>query len=180
MAKEKPQYEIVEGFTDLLDRAINNNEDRFGHIDPKMIRMAQITNKEPPECGPQFKIIRINNPVALVCPYRYMVVTWQQVWDEFSEDRKALMVFDILLSLEPDEEEPKLIAPDIKAHGTMLRTFGVDYMDNPSLKNLLSKPIDWKDASDFDASSFEDDKPAKPETGPFDDLDKFNDDDFGD
>ena len=176
MAKEKPEYTVVDGFGDLVSKAINQNEDKFGHIDAKMIRMTLISNKEPPENGVTFKIIRVNNPVALFCPFRYIVVSWQQLWDEFSEDRKALMIFDILFSLEPDEDEPKLIAPDIKAHGTMLRTFGVDYMENPSLKGLLNKPIDWKDASDFDATDL--DGPSKRDNKSVDDIDKFNDDDF--
>jgi hypothetical protein len=150
MAKEQAEYEVVDGFGELVGKMISLNEDRFGHIDYKMLRMTMITNKEPP-CNCTFKIIRVNNPVALFCPFRYVVVTWREVWDEMDEDRKGLMICDILNSLEPDENEPKLIPPDVKAHGVMLRTFGVDYMLNPNIKGLFSKPIEWKDASDFDA-----------------------------
>lgn len=142
MAKEKPVYEVVDEFGELVNKLISLNEDKFGDIDPKMIRMTKITNKEAPS-GQPFKIIRINNPVALFCPFRYVIVTWEQVWDSFSEDQKGLMLLDVLHYLEPDEEEPKLISPDVKDHSDMLRTFGVDYLNNPEIKGVFKKPIDW-------------------------------------
>jgi hypothetical protein len=145
IAKEKPIYEIVEEFGDMLTTLVNVNEDKFGEVDPKMLRMVKITNKEPPEVAPYFKIKAINNPTALFCPFRFIVITWSQAWDVFDEDQRALLLLDVLHYLAPDEEEPKLIQPDIKDHGPMLRTFGVDYMSNPDLKGILKGPIRWRD-----------------------------------
>lgn len=158
MAKEIPEYAIVEDFGEIAQKLINLNEDRFGSIDHKILRMTIIVNKEPPERPPFYKIIRINNPVAMFCPFRYVIVSWKQLWEEWDEDRRALMVCSVLESLEPDEDEPKIKPPDLKEHSVMIRTFGPDYMDNPSIRGLLKKPIEWKDAPDFEYGSSKDSK----------------------
>lgn len=165
MAKEQAIYEIVPEFSEMVEKLISLNEDRWGHIDGKMVRLAVITNKEAPQEPLPLKIIRIPMPVALVCPIRYMVVTWQQVWDESDEDRRALLICKVLEALEPDENEPKIKVPDEKNFKSLLRTFGVDYEINPSIKGLMSKPIEWVDAPVYDSD--DSDKKTKDEAPDF-------------
>jgi hypothetical protein len=141
MAKEKPRYEVIEGSREMLEKLISLNDDRFGHIDPKIIGVVAIVNKEP---SFPYKIIKINNPVAMFCHLRYIFVFFESVWESMNEDQRGLIMLDMLFSLDPDEDEPKLIAPDVKDHSAMLRTFGVDYLDNPGIRDVLTKPIDWK------------------------------------
>jgi hypothetical protein len=124
----------------MVAKLIDLNRDRFDHIDPLTLRMTMITNKEP---DGTFKVIKVGNPVAMFCPFRYVVVVHQGDWEQYGEDQKALSLFRVLNSLEPDEDEPKIISPDVKEHSVMLRTFGVDYMQNPEIKNLFTKPVDW-------------------------------------
>ncbi len=143
MAKEKPTYEVVEDAGKNLETLISLNDDKFGHIDAKMIRMVMITNKEPN--GELFKIIKVGNPVAMFCPFRYIIVVYKEDWDSFGENFRGLLFLKVLHHLEPDEDEPKLIAPDIKDHRSMLKTFGVDYMANPEIVDIFTKPVDWKD-----------------------------------
>ena len=142
MPREAKEYEIIEEFSPMMRTLIELNEEKFGHIDPNVIRMAAITNKEP---SFEYKVKAIPNPIALFCPdVRFIVVVFQSVWETYSEDQKAMLICKALFSLEPDEKEPKVKPFDLSDHSDMIKTFGVDYINNPEIRGLLEKSITWK------------------------------------
>jgi hypothetical protein len=42
-----------------------------------------------------------------------------------------------------DDVEGKLNQPDYKGYSVMLRTLGVDYLENPDTPDILAKDIQW-------------------------------------
>ncbi len=96
MTTEAAQYEIVSDFVARCEAVMAKHTSRYGHIDARLIRMTMITNRLTPSEGPLFKLIRLNNPIALLCSFRYVVVTWQEVWAEMDGRAKELMIGDVL------------------------------------------------------------------------------------
>ena len=142
MPRESKEYEIVEEFDGMVRKLIDLNGEKFGHIDPNVLRMAAITNKES---SYEYKVKAVANPTALFCPdVRFIITVFMSDWESYSEDRKALIICKALLSLEPDEKEPKVNPFDLSDHSDMIRTFGIDYLENPEIQGLLTSPIDWK------------------------------------
>jgi hypothetical protein len=140
--REKAIYEDVEEFDGMLAKLVELNSEQFVHIDNKVIKMVMITNKEP--TGTPYKLKVVRQPVGRFCKdVRFIVVVFQQDWESYSEDQKALVILNVLLSMEPDEDEPKVKPFDMTDHATMFRTFGVDYLNNPEIRGLFNKPVDW-------------------------------------
>ena len=141
MAREKAHYIEVEEFPQMVRKLIDLNPEKFGHIDPLVLRMVAITNKEPSYV---WKVQPVKNPVAIFCKdVRFIVKVFQSIWETYSEDQKGLVILDMLLSLEPDEEEPKIIPFNLSDHADMIKTFGVNYLDNPEIRNLFGKSVEW-------------------------------------
>ena len=142
MPREPKEYTIIEEFDPMMKKLIELNDEKFGHIDPLVIKMAAITNKES---SFEYKVKAIPNPIALFCPdVRFIVIVFDSVWQSYSEDQKAMLIMKALLQLEPDEKEPKVNPFDLNDHSDMVKTFGVGYMENPEIRGLFTKPVDWK------------------------------------
>ena len=67
---------------------------------------------------------------------RYVFVFYQHDWDELSDKHRAAITADALMGIPPGGDG-SVTTMDYKDHGMMLRTFGVDYMDNPEIPDLL-------------------------------------------
>lgn len=142
MAREKAIYTIIEEFGDLVKKIIEINAEDYGHIDPLVLRMVAIQNKEP---SYWYKIRTVKNPIAMFCSdVRYVAVVFESVWQTYTPNQKAMTIINILESLEPDEDEPKVRSYNLNDHERIVKTFGVGYMENADIQDLLKKAVDWR------------------------------------
>lgn len=144
MAKVKPVYEELSDFTDLADKLLSLYPSVFPSIDAKQIAAVQIVNKVRPEKKSQVWELRpVVPPVTLFCPKLYFVTVYSSDWDSFTDNHKAAVVADILLSISP-EGEGKTVPFDKKDHSLILRTLGIDYMQTADIPNLLDGKVSWR------------------------------------
>jgi len=144
MAKIKPEYAELPEFVDLLTRMIELYPNVFPEIDPEEIAAVQIVNKPRPESRNQVWDLKpIGAPVTIFCPKRYFVTVYSSDWDIFDEEHKAAVVADVLFSISPDGDG-KVIPFDKKDHSVILRTLGVDYMNESTIPNIMSGNVKWK------------------------------------
>jgi len=143
MAQKECIYEPIDEFIDIADSLINKYSDKFGDIDVSTIACVGIQNKERSEKKKQlFDVKAIGAPVSIYTSKRYVFVFHQHDWDEMSNKHRAAITADALMCIPPGGDGA-LNTMDYKDHGTMLRTFGVDYMDNPDIQDLIDTDVVW-------------------------------------
>jgi hypothetical protein len=146
MAKEKKQYEVVNEFRGLASQIIDKYPQQFYGIEIDKVQCVKITNKERPEKDNKlFSNIAVKMPIALDAPYLWYITVFGSDWDALSPKHKLLLVSEILCSIPTgDEEVGKVNGFDSKGYKLMQRTFkGIDYMDSPSVPNILEEDIQW-------------------------------------
>ena len=144
MAKIKPEYEQLPEFVDILTKIIDLYPTVFPNIDPEQVAAVQITNKPRPESRSQVWDLKpVKAPLTLFCPKRYFVTVYTSDWEVYSEEHKAAVVADVLFSISPDLDGA-VVPFDKKDHSIILRTLGVDYMNEGTIPNILSGNVKWK------------------------------------
>jgi len=144
MAQIKPNYEQLPEFIEIAKKLVDLYPSVFPNVDADKLASVQITNKERPEKKTQYwELTAVTPPVTLFCPKNYLITVYSSDWDALSEPHKAALVSDVLLSISP-EGEGKTVAFDKKDHSVILRTLGVDYMDEANIPNLLAGKVDWR------------------------------------
>jgi hypothetical protein len=102
-----------------------------------------VTNKDPKEGKPLWELRNVPYPIRLDCNFDYYVIVNSKDWDGMDNKHKALLVMDVLCSI--DREEPGKTVPfDLKDHAVMIRTVGVDYQKRPDVPDILNENIEWK------------------------------------
>lgn len=144
MAQIKAEYEAVAEFETLAKGLVNKYPGVFSDIDLSKIKCVGITNKERKDGKRMWDVKPVPMPVKMDCPFSYYLVVFMNDWVEMDETRRLLLVADALLSIPDEDDNGKIIQPDMKDFSLMLRTFGVDYMDKSGAPNLLKDKVDWK------------------------------------
>lgn len=143
MAKIKPIYEELPEFVEIMEKIIDLYPNVFPNIAPDEVAAIKIINKERPEKKSQvWELKPVVPPITLFCPKKYFVTLFSSDWDAFSQEHKAAVVADVLMSMDP--EEGKTIPFDTKDHGAILRTLGIDYMNEAEIPNILGGNVEWK------------------------------------
>ncbi|MFA5759229.1 MAG: putative metallopeptidase [Clostridia bacterium] len=145
MAKEKPMYEVVNDFSDIASSIIEKYPEMFAGIDIEKVKCVKITNKDRPESKSQrWEVDAVKMPALLDSPYAYYFTVWHSDWEEMDSVHKQLLVAEMLHSIpQKDDSEGKVNANDVKGYASMIRTFGVDYLDNPDAKDILTTDVLW-------------------------------------
>lgn len=150
------QYEELEDFSKIASKLVDRYPEIFADRKIDKIAAVAVLNKDRSEKKRQiWEIKPVVPPITLFCNKEYVVTFYMNDWMAMNEKYKALAVADVLLSIS-SEGQGKTVPFDMKDHGTMLRTFGVDYLENPDAPNILERNIDWKiintqnDADDLD------------------------------
>jgi len=146
MAQIKAEYEIVDEFTKHANGLKTKFPEVFDGIDVDKIKCVSIVNKERTQKKKKlWTILPVKMPIKMDCPYSYYVVIYENDWDELNEKMRLLLVADVLQSIPTDEDEGKVLSPDMHEFSVMLRTFGVDFMDNESrVPHLMKDKVVWK------------------------------------
>ena len=143
MAQIEPIYEEIPEFIELADKIIQKYNTEFANIDVTKLVCVGITNKERSEKKKQLWDMKpITAPISMFCSKEYVVVFYRKDWDSMDEKYRLLAVADVLCSIPPGGGGA--VTPmDYKDHSMMLRTFGVDYLDNPKAPDILATDVNW-------------------------------------
>ena len=142
MAQVEAEYEEIEDFYDIADQLIDKYPEEFGHVDLSRLAAVMVTNKDRKN-NTLYRIKTYPPPLSMYASKHYIAIFYSSDWESWNDKSKAAMVSNILFSIDP-EGNGKLVQMDYKDHGVMLRTLGVDYLEDPSLPDILNQKIEWK------------------------------------
>ena len=141
MAAIAPEWEVSKPAEEMIAKVVEKYPAKFNHIDAKHIGVAVVTNKDRPDGWDGLvKIIGLKEPLSLFSQKQYIFWFHQSTWEHLSEPVKIALLISILLRL-PPEFDGSVLPPDLKDVKCMVKAFGVDYLDNPNLPNLLETEV---------------------------------------
>lgn len=143
MPQVAPNYEELPEFLDIADQLIDRFPDMFGQIDLGRISAFAVTNKDRKDASkPIWEIMPVKPPVSILCNKDYIINVFQNSYEELGEKHKAVLVADALNAIST-EGKGKLNPKDLKEYAVMVRTLGVDFMENPDIPDLLNENVEW-------------------------------------
>lgn len=138
MAQIKSEWEIVGEAEKMVKDLCNLYPDKLGHIDSNRIGCAAIANKEQPATQEyDAKLVGVGEPTSLFCSKQYIISFYKQTWDAYSQAQKSMMVMKQLLRI-PEEVDGAVLKEDLKDVRCLVKAFGMDYMDSPTLPDLTA------------------------------------------
>ena len=146
MAQIRPEFETVEEFKQSAKSLQTKYPEIFDGIDIDKVKCVQITNKDRPQARKKlWSILPVKMPIRMDCPYAYYVILFAQDWDDLNEKMRLLLIADVLQSIPCDDDEGKVITPDMHEYAIMVRTFGADFMDNEDkVPHLINEEVSWR------------------------------------
>jgi len=141
MAKVKATYEDVPDFSDIATKLIAKYPDHFEHVDINKVKCRAINNKDRTEKGKYWDLKAIPEFALPDCDYSYYVIIFLPDWVDMTDKLRNRMVCDVMWSI-PDEEG-KVKSFDLKAHAPMVRSMGVDFMEDDNGPDPLVDDIKW-------------------------------------
>ena len=145
MPATKPEYEVVEEFSDIAKKVIEKYPEVFHGLDVGEIRCVSITNKDRKDNDDNFwQVMPVKMPVRSDCQFGWYIIVYATDWEGFDDRHKNILVASALCSIPKDETEiGKTLPPDYKDYAVMLRTFGPDYLQNDDTPDILEDDIKW-------------------------------------
>jgi len=142
MPQIAPNYEENPEIIRIADQLIDLYPELFGQTDLSRISAFSITNKDRKDnTKPIWEIAPIKPPVSIVANKDYIISVYLDSYEQLSEKHKAALVADVLCSI-PAEGKGKLNPKDVKEHGAMIRTLGVDFMSN-EIPDIINDNVEW-------------------------------------
>lgn len=139
MPQVEPEWAIVQEAEDIARRLIDKYPEKLGHIGVDEIGVAAIVNKPRPDTADWFaKTKGIKHPEALYCPKKYIIFFHMDTWDQFDPVTKQYMILAELMRI-PDPPDGSVLKKDIQDVKALVKTFGVDYLENANKPNLLEE-----------------------------------------
>lgn len=143
MPKIEPEWEEFEEAEELVAKLIDTYPEKLGHVMPSDVGVAVITNKDRPDSADWFfKISGVTMPDAIFCTKKYVIQTYQNTWEEFGPCQRQWALMGELLRI-PDPPDGTLIKKDLHEMKALVRVGGVDYLNSPSLADLLTDKQDF-------------------------------------
>lgn len=142
MAQTEAEYEEIQDFGDIADVLIDKYPEDFGHVDLSKLAAVMVTNKSRKN-KTIYQIKTYTPPLSMYASKNYIAIFYSEDWESWNDNAKAAMVASILFSIHSDGEG-KLNPMDYKDHSVMLRTLGVDYLEDSDLPDILNEKIEWQ------------------------------------
>lgn len=137
MPKQEPVWEFSSEADALVKQICETYPEKFGHLDLNLIGCCAIANKEPPESQDwDCKISGVTEPELLFSKKTYVLHFFKCTWEKYEPKQRVLMLFRQLVRI-PDEFDGSLLKEDLKDCRCLVKAFGLGYMDNPNVPNLL-------------------------------------------
>ena len=131
-----PEWESSQEADAIVQKLIDNYQDKLGHIDPEQIACMEITNKERPDSAKWYaKLSSAKAPVILFCTKPYVIYFFHDTWEAFAANQKSMLVLEMLLRI-PEEMDGTILQDDLKGLKALIARFGVDYYDSPDLPDV--------------------------------------------
>ena len=144
MPQQRPEYEPLDDAKKIATQLVQRYPEKFDGINVNTMRFVQITNKDPKEKKPVWEIRTVEYPIRLDSAFDYYITLYKNDWESRTDIHKGWIVADILHSISRDGDG-KVVPMDLKDHGDILRTAGIDWLQKDELPNLLGEvPIQWK------------------------------------
>lgn len=142
--KVKPIYDECTEFRDIAEKIIKKYPSEFGGIDSSLIKCYAVSNKERPDKKKMWTVSVIKSPVSEdVKTHRYFFEIYMTDWMELNDAQKSVFVAEALCSLPFDGEEKK-ITPDVQGYRRIFSTFGLDFMNDPNLPDIIKTNVTFK------------------------------------
>jgi hypothetical protein len=137
MPQLEPEFELMNDAQKMIVGLCDMYPDQFGHIEPNLIMVAAIINKDQPQ-GQAYdsSIVGIKPPVTLCTEKRYIIHFYKNVWDGYTDGQKALLLASKMLRID-DECSGSVIPEDLKDVRRLVKTFGPDYHSDPNGPDIL-------------------------------------------
>lgn len=140
MPQIEPEFEIMHDAEQMIVKICDLYPDKFGHIDPNVIGVAAITNKNRPDSQAfDSSMVGIKPPITLYTQKRYIIYFFKNIWDGYTPAQKGFMLIAKLSRID-EELTGKVLPEDLKDVKCLVKAFGVDYLNNPHLPD----PLDMK------------------------------------
>jgi len=134
--KVVPEWEILDAGQDLIKALCNIYPEKIGHIDPSKVGVAVITNKDRGETQEwDGRMVGITAPASLFSSKLYIIYMNKNTWDTYNPAQRSMMIMRHLLRI-PDPSDGSIIKEDLKDLKCLVKMWGVDYMENPSLPDI--------------------------------------------
>ncbi|MFW6173641.1 MAG: putative metallopeptidase [Elusimicrobiota bacterium] len=147
MPQVLPVFEVVEEFEEMAQKIVKKFPDIFGGTPIKKIRCVSIVNKNRSSKKTRLWSVKpVPDPIRLDCPYYYYIIVYQGDWASLPETKQYLLLMDALQAIPVDDDDirkGKVLSPDLSEFGIMIRTFGVDFMENSEI-HPLEDYFEWK------------------------------------
>ena len=145
MAQIKKEFEAVEEFDDIASKLVNKYPEVFGGVDCEKIKCVAITNKNRREGKKLWEVRGVPAPISMDCPFNYYIILFMEDWIEMNDNRRAVLVAATLMAIPHEEDkEGKVNNFDMKDYYTMVRTFGVDYLESEGIPDILNEDVKWR------------------------------------
>lgn len=139
--KIKPEWEVCKESEKIVERLCELYPEKVGHVSPDTIGACAITNKDQPENQDWIaKLIGIKEPVTLYCTKRYIIVFFKNKWDTLNKAQKSVLIMGKLLRI-PEDPDGSLLGEDLKDVKCLVKTFGVDYLESPTLPDMTDDRV---------------------------------------
>ena len=144
MPQVKPQWTVIDEYSEMVKKLVTKYPEKFSHIDPSWI-VAYESNKDKPE--KKSKPYDMNGepePMNFTNSKRYFIMFHQGEWDSRSDEAKLALIFSALLRIPEDEASSGKVGPlDYRDQNLMVRTFGPDWQMRGVLPHLLNDNVDF-------------------------------------
>jgi len=147
MAKE---WQVCPETKDLIEKLVEKFPTVFTHVNTDHISCIIATGGQAPQQGNALaKISTINSKVktATGTPYDFILEVYEANWYEQDLRQKQAIVFHELMHIDPDSEEdaPKLRKHDLEDFYQIMNVWGIDYLHNSQLPDLLDDSLSEED-----------------------------------
>ncbi len=130
----------------------------FGIIDPNSIRFARITSEQAKNSSDMCSEENGKDWLEKA-QHQYLVASYSEAWDTWSNARKQLEVLIALMNL-PINMDEKKIKPDVVGHSFILEKVGLRWREKNNsgedLPELLGEEFEISDVQDNEETEFPD------------------------
>lgn len=138
---EETMYERLDEAESIMKKLVEKYPTKFSNVDCITVSWWSITNKEKPKsCRTIAKIMGLKPPVSLITDQRYIVVVYNSDWTQFNPAQKAIVVAHEISHIEGDGSLSK---HDLEDFSSLIKKFGVGYINNTELPNIVEEDVQW-------------------------------------
>jgi hypothetical protein len=148
MAQEKPNYEVNDEFNSMAVKIVEKYSEKFNNIEVDKVCCVNVDKERKEKEGTAdriWKLKAVKMPEAIHNQYGWYVILHDKDWAEMSQKHKLALVSDVLHGLPNDlDNEGKVNPCDTKGYLSMFQTFGINYLDDPDIPDLLEDDVEWR------------------------------------